>query len=78
LSDLPDVVEGVPSTSLVELVNRVVDRGVSLSGDLTISVAEVDLLHIGLRLVLRSVADEEADAAAIPGTVLARRIGEGV
>jgi hypothetical protein len=75
---LPDVVEGVPSTSLVELVNRVVDRGVSLSGDLTISVAEVDLLHIGLRLVLRSVADEEADAAAIPGTVLARRIGEGV
>lgn len=41
--------------SLVELVNRVVDRGVVLSGEITISVADVDLLLVGLRLLLSSV-----------------------
>lgn len=41
-------------TTLVELVNRVVDRGVILGGEITISVADVDLLHIDLRLLLTS------------------------
>ncbi len=41
--------------SLVELVNRVVDRGVVLHGEITISVADVDLLLVGLRLLLSSV-----------------------
>jgi hypothetical protein len=40
--------------TLVELVNRVVDRGVVLGGDLTISVADIDLLYVGLRLLLCS------------------------
>lgn len=40
--------------ALVELVNRVVDRGVVLSGDITISVADVDLLYLGLRVLLCS------------------------
>jgi len=40
--------------TLVELVNRVVDRGVILGGDLTISVADVDLLYVGLRVLLCS------------------------
>jgi hypothetical protein len=40
--------------ALVELVNRVLDRGVVLSGDITISVADVDLLYVGLRLLLCS------------------------
>lgn len=74
MSDLPDVVAGAPSTSLVELVNRVVDRGVSLSGELTISVADVDLLHVGLRLVLRSVTDDHVRSNGIPGA----SAGEGV
>lgn len=49
------------SVALVELVNRVVDRGVVLSGDLTISVADIDLLYVGLRLLLCS-----ADRAGRP------------
>jgi hypothetical protein len=40
--------------TLVELVNRVVDRGVVLSGEVTISVANVDLLFLGVRLLLCS------------------------
>lgn len=45
---------GDERVALVELVNRVVDRGVVLSGELTISVAEIDLLYVGLRLLLCS------------------------
>jgi gas vesicle structural protein len=41
--------------SLVELVNRVLDRGAVISGDVVISVAGVDLLYLGLRLVVSSV-----------------------
>ncbi len=40
---------------LAELVNRVLDRGVVLSGEVTISVAGVDLVYLGLDLVLSSV-----------------------
>lgn len=37
---------------LVELVDRVLDRGVVLRGDVTISVAGVDLVYLELRLLL--------------------------
>lgn len=40
---------------LVDLVNRVLDRGVVLSGEVTVSVAGVDLLYLDLRLLLSSV-----------------------
>jgi hypothetical protein len=33
----------------------VLDKGVVLSGDITLSVADVDLIYIGLRLLLSSV-----------------------
>jgi hypothetical protein len=75
VSDLPDT-SGAHAPTLVELVNRVVDRGVSLSGDLTISVADIDLIYLGLRLVLRSaIAPDSAheggprflpEASAVP------------
>jgi hypothetical protein len=42
--------------SLVELLNRVLDRGVVISGEITISVAGVDLVYLGLNAVLTSVA----------------------
>jgi hypothetical protein len=38
--------------SLAELVNRVLDRGAVITGEVTISVAGVDLLFVGLQLVL--------------------------
>jgi hypothetical protein len=37
---------------LAELVSRVLDRGVVVAGDVTISVAGVDLIHLALRLRL--------------------------
>lgn len=42
--------------SLVDLVNRVLDKGVCITGDVTISVAGVDLVYLGLNVILTSVA----------------------
>ena len=41
--------------ALVDLVDRLLDRGVVLSGDITIAVADVDLVYVGLRALLSSV-----------------------
>ena len=52
--------------TLLELVDRVLNKGVVLSGDITLSVADVDLVYVGLRVLLSSVATlEEQNAAAI-------------
>ena len=40
---------------LVELVDRLLNRGVVLTGELTISVAGVDLIYLGVSVVLSSV-----------------------
>jgi hypothetical protein len=54
---MPEAVSPFPEgerVALVELVNRVVDKGVVLHGQLTISVADVDLLFLGLQVLLCS------------------------
>jgi hypothetical protein len=53
--------------TLVELVDRVLNQGVTLTGDLVLSVADVDLVYVGLRVILASVGtlerlDSEAHA----------------
>jgi hypothetical protein len=45
--------------TLIELVDRVLNKGVVLSGDITLSVAGVDLVYVGLRLLLTSIASLE-------------------
>ena len=45
--------------ALLELLDRVIDHGVVLAGDITISVADVDLIYLGLRVMLTSVARAE-------------------
>jgi gas vesicle structural protein len=48
--------------TLLELVDRVLNKGVVLTGDITLSVAGVDLVYVGLRVLLASVATlEESD-----------------
>lgn len=54
--DLWDEVFGQDSQSLAELVNRLLDKGVVITGDVTISIAGVDLVYLGLNAVLTSVA----------------------
>jgi len=45
--------------TLLELVDRVLNKGVVLSGDITLSVADVDVVYVGLRVLLSSVATLE-------------------
>ena len=45
--------------TLVELVDRVLNQGVTLTGDLVLSVADVDLVYVGLRVLLASVGTLE-------------------
>jgi hypothetical protein len=45
----------VVDSPLLELVDRVLNKGVVLSGDITLSVADVDLVYVGLRVLLASV-----------------------
>ena len=40
--------------TLLELVDRVLNKGVVLSGDITLAVAGVDLVYVGLRVLLAS------------------------
>lgn len=46
--------------TLIELVDRVLSTGVVLTGDLTLAVADVDLVYVGLRVLLASVATLES------------------
>jgi gas vesicle structural protein len=41
--------------SLCETLDRVLNRGAVIAGDLVISVADVDLVYVGLNLVVSSV-----------------------
>jgi hypothetical protein len=41
--------------SLLETIDHVLNRGLVISGDITISVADIDLIYLGLNVVLGSV-----------------------
>ncbi len=41
--------------SICEVLDRVLNKGVVVAGELTVSVADVDLLYLGLQLVLTSI-----------------------
>ncbi|MBX6767834.1 MAG: gas vesicle protein [Actinomadura rubrobrunea] len=50
--------------SLVDLLDRLLAGGVVLTGDLVISVAEVDLVEVSLRALITTVRDELAPHGA--------------
>lgn len=41
--------------SLLELLDRILDKGVVIAGDVVISVADIDLIYLGLKVILTSV-----------------------
>jgi hypothetical protein len=46
---------GIQTTNLADILERVLDKGIVIAGDITISLAEVPLLNIKVRLVVASV-----------------------
>ena len=53
--------------TLLDLADRLLDKGVSISGDIVISVAGVDLVYLSLRALLASV-DTAMGLHLAPGT----------
>ena len=45
--------------TLLEILDRVLDKGVVISGDLVISLAEIDLIYVGLKVLISSVETME-------------------
>jgi hypothetical protein len=41
--------------TLFEVLDRILDKGIVIKGNLTISVADVDLIYIGLQAIITSV-----------------------
>jgi hypothetical protein len=51
--------------ALVDLVDRLLAGGVVLGGDLTLSLADVDLVHVSLRALITSAATAEEMGLAL-------------
>ena len=52
---MSDSAFGAQEVTMLDLLDRVIDHGVVLAGDVTISVAGVDLVYLGLRVLLAPV-----------------------
>jgi len=48
------------NTGLVDVLDRVLDKGLVVAGDIKVSLAEVDLLTIRIRLMICSIDKAEA------------------
>ncbi|MFE1770939.1 gas vesicle protein [Streptomyces sp. NPDC059008] len=49
-----------PQIALIDLLDRLLNGGAVLTGDLVLSIADVDLVRISLRAVVHSITQQEA------------------
>lgn len=56
---MADVITKSKDVTLLELLDRILNKGVVITGDIVISVADVDLVYLGLKLLLSSVETME-------------------
>lgn len=59
-SDFQSVPASRQSAGLVDLLDRVLDKGLVVAGDIKVSLAEVELLTIRIRLIVCSLDKAEA------------------
>ncbi|MFI8828767.1 gas vesicle protein [Streptomyces sp. NPDC053431] len=52
--------------ALIDLLDRLLHGGAVLTGDLVLSIADVDLVHIELRAVIRSLTHDEPAPLSLP------------
>jgi hypothetical protein len=52
--------------ALVDLVDRLLAGGVVIGGDVTLSLADVDLVYVGLRVLITSVATADEMGLSLP------------
>jgi hypothetical protein len=54
-----NVIDQSKDITILEMLDRVLNKGVILTGDLVISVADIDLVYVGVKLMLSSVETME-------------------
>jgi hypothetical protein len=52
---MPDIVHTTDGANLADVLERLLDKGVVIAGDIRIRLVEVELLTISIRLVISSV-----------------------
>jgi hypothetical protein len=52
---MPQIVHSTESTNLADLLERVLDKGIVIAGDIKIKLVEIELLTINIRLLIASV-----------------------
>lgn len=50
-----NIIDRSKDFTILEMLDRVLNKGVILSGDIVISVADIDLVYLGVKLMLSSV-----------------------
>lgn len=52
---MPELKHSVNATGLADILERVLDKGIVIAGDIKIQIADIDLLTIKIRLLIASV-----------------------
>ena len=52
--------------ALIDLLDRLLAGGVVLHGDITLAVADIDLVYVGLRALVSTVASAERHGVTLP------------
>jgi len=59
MTELTTAIDRNERVTLVDALDKVLEKGVVINGDIMIRVADVDLVYLGLRLILTSVSKAE-------------------
>ena len=49
------IAHGIQTTNLADILERVLDKGIVIAGDIKVSIADIELLSIKIRLLVASV-----------------------
>jgi len=52
---MPEPIHSINATGLADILERVLDKGIVIAGDIKIQIADIDLLTIKIRLLVCSV-----------------------
>jgi hypothetical protein len=55
MANQPQMKHATNATNLADILERVLDKGIVIAGDIKIQLADVDLLNIKIRLLVASV-----------------------
>lgn len=67
MNALPDArVTTGEDVALIDLLDRLLAGGVVIAGDITLAVADIDLVYVGLRALISSVASAERHGVTLP------------